>query len=74
MAPHDHMLGFGSLESASRFCAAFDELRQHFRVRRRGEGHVALAEQRRLFPTRWRSLIGELAVAEAAHQRGDRLS
>ena len=57
------MLGFGSFESASRFCAAFDELRQYFRVRRRGEGHVSLAEQRRLFLTRWRSLISELAAA-----------
>ncbi len=57
------MLGFGSFESASRFCAAFDELRQYFRVRRRGESHVSLAEQRRLFLTRWRSLIGELTAA-----------
>ena len=57
------MLGFGSFESASRFCAAFDELRQYFRVRRRGEAHVSLAEQRRLFLTRWRSLIAELAAA-----------
>ncbi len=57
------MLGFGSFESASRFCMAFDELRQYFRVRRRGEGYVSLAEQRRLFLTRWRSLIAELAVA-----------
>ena len=55
--------GFGSFESASRFCAAFDELRQYFRVRRRGECHVSLAEQRRLFLTRWRSLIAELAAA-----------
>ena len=57
------MLGFGSFESASRFCAAFDELRQYFRVRRRGEAHVSLAEQRRLFLTRSDSLIGELAAA-----------
>ncbi len=57
------MLGFGSFESASRFCAAFDELRQYFRVRRRGEAHVSLAEQRRLFLTRWRSLISELAAS-----------
>ncbi len=40
------MLGFGSFESAARFCSAFDELREYFRVRRRGEGHVSLAEQR----------------------------
>ena len=46
------MLGFGSFESASRFCTAFDELRQYSRVRRRGRAHVALAEQRRLFLTR----------------------
>ena len=57
------MLGFGSFESAARFCAAFDELRQYFRVRRRGESHVSLAEQRRLFIDRWRSLIVELAAA-----------
>ena len=57
------MLGFGSFESASRFCAAFDELRQYFRARRRGESHVSLAEQRRLFLARWRSLIVELAAA-----------
>jgi putative transposase len=57
------MLGFGSFESASRFCAAFDELWQYFRVRRRGGSHISLAEQRRLFITRWRSLIAELAAA-----------
>ncbi len=57
------MLGFASFESASRFCSAFDELRQYLRVRRRGEKQVALAEQRRLFLVRWRSLIAELAAA-----------
>ncbi len=57
------MLRFGNFESASRFCLAFDALRQYFRGRRRGEGHVSLAEQRRLFLTRWHSLIAEAAVA-----------
>jgi len=57
------MLGFGSFESASRFCAAFDELRRSLCVRRRGERHVSLAEQRRLFVTRCRSLISEIAAA-----------
>ena len=57
------MLGFGSFESASRFCTAFDELRQYFRVRRRGGDHVALPEQRRLFLVRWHSLIEEAAAA-----------
>ena len=31
------MLGFGIFESASRFCAALEELRQYFSVRRRGQ-------------------------------------
>ena len=66
------MLGFGSFESASRFCAAFDELRQYLRVRRRGESHVSLAEQRRLFLTRWRSLISELAVSLGRATTGNR--
>ncbi len=57
------MLGFGSFESTVRFCSAFDELRAYFRVRRRGEGHVSLAEQRQLFLNRWRSLIAEMAAA-----------
>ncbi len=57
------MLGFGNFESASRFCSAFDELHQHLRVRRRGERHVPLAEQRRLFTMRWRSLIAEMVAA-----------
>ena len=57
------MLGFGSFESAARFCAAFDELRQYFRVRRRRGECVPPAEQRRLFLTRWRSLIAEMPAA-----------
>ena len=55
------MLGFGSFESASRFCTAFDEVRHYLRVRRRGEGHLSLAEQRRVFIARWRSLIAAAA-------------
>jgi len=57
------MLGFGSFESASRFCAAFDELRDYLRTRIRSEPYVTLSEQRRIFLARWRSLIAELAVA-----------
>ena len=45
------------------------ELRQYFRVRRRGEEHVSLAEPRRLFATRWRSLISELAAASGGRPR-----
>ena len=57
------MRGFGNFESASRFCTAFDELRQYFRVRGRNAANVSLAEQRRLFIVRWRSLIVEAAAA-----------
>ncbi len=57
------MLGFARFESAARFCAAFDELRQYFRIRCRGGAHVPLPEQRRLFVARWRGLITELASA-----------
>ncbi len=57
------MLGFGRFESAARFCAAFEELRQYFRVRRRGGAHVPLPEQRRLFLARWHGLITEMAAA-----------
>ncbi len=57
------MLGFGNFESAARFCSAFDELRQYFRVRRHGDDQSSLAEQRRLFTTRRRSLIAEMAAA-----------
>ena len=40
---------------------AFDEVRHYLRVRRRGEGHLSLAEQRRVFIARWRSLIAAAA-------------
>ncbi len=56
------MLGFGRFESAERFCAAFDELRQYFRIRRRGGAHVPLPEQRRMFVARWRGLVSEMAA------------
>ena len=55
--------GFGSFTSASRFCSAFDELRQYFRWRRGRRDHMRLAEQRRLFASRWRSLLLEMAAA-----------
>ena len=57
------MRGFGRFASAARFYAAFDELRQDFRVRRRRSAWVPLAEQRRLFVDHWRSLIAEMQAA-----------
>ena len=55
--------GFGSFASAARFCAAFDELRQHFRWRRGRGDYMPLAEQRRLFASRWQTLLSEMAAA-----------
>src|SRR5512135_212966 len=40
------MRGFGSVTAAARFCRAFDEVRQFFRVRTTMKQHVSLAEQR----------------------------
>ena len=57
------MPGFGRFESEVRFCAALDELRQDFRVRRRGGVHVPLPDQRRLILARWHGLIAEMATA-----------
>ena len=57
------MRGFGSFASAARFCSAFDELRQYFRWRRGRDDSMPLAEQRRLFAARWRSLLSEMAAA-----------
>ncbi len=46
------MRGFGSFTSASRFCQAFDEVRQFFRVRTTIKQPVSLALQRDLFRER----------------------
>jgi putative transposase len=43
------MRGFGSFQSASRFCSAFDEQRDYFRYRTKRKETVPLAEQRRMF-------------------------
>jgi len=56
------MLGFGSLESASRSSSAFDELRNYFRVKRRGQPDAPLAGQRRIFIDRWRSLTAKVSA------------
>ncbi len=50
------MRGFGNVESAARFCRAFDELRQFFRFRTTMNQSVPLAQQRALFRQRLDSL------------------
>jgi putative transposase len=47
------MRGFGSFESASRFCSAYDEQRQYFRHQTKPNEKVPLSEQRRLFVERF---------------------
>ena len=55
--------GFGSMESAKRFCSAFDELRQYLRTRPRSGEQVSLSERRRVFLARWQALTTEMAAA-----------
>ncbi len=50
------MRGFGSFESASRFCQAFDEQRDYFRCRSKPNEKVPLTEQRCMFRQRFDSL------------------
>ena len=68
----DPVLGCGSFASAARFCTAFDELRQYFRVRQRPGGTVPLVDKRQLFLTRWRSLIAEMAAVSTSRSWGTR--
>ena len=43
------MSGFGRVASAARFCRAFDEVRQFFRIRTTVKQKVSLAQQRQVF-------------------------
>ncbi len=58
------MRGSGNVDAASRFCRAFDEQRQYFRLRiRMGERVPPLCEQRRQYCARWQALMGQLMIA-----------
>ena len=50
------MRGFGSFAGASRFCAAFCELRQCFRLTTTNQAILSLNQQRQVFCQRWREL------------------
>jgi DDE superfamily endonuclease len=52
------MRGFGSVAAASRFCRAFEEVRQFFRVRTTMKQKVSLGQQRDLFRQRLDALPG----------------
>jgi transposase-like protein len=58
------MRGFGSVVAASRFCRAFEEVRQLFRVRTMMRQRApALSTQRQVFCVRWTALMDELLAA-----------
>jgi putative transposase len=57
------MRGFGSVTSAARFCRAFDEVRQFFRVRTTMKQQVSLVQQRELFRQRLDALKALVQVA-----------
>jgi putative transposase len=57
------MRGFKSLESASRFCRSFDELRNHLQVRSRRSRNIPNNARRHRFLTRG---IIALRIMEAA--------
>ncbi len=56
------MLGFGRMESAQRFCSAFEELRQYLRLGLHSDEQLSLSERRRVFGSRWQALMAELAA------------
>ena len=57
------MRGFGSFVSASRFCRAFEEIRQFFRVRNSREQKVSLAQKRKVFREQLDALKTLVSVA-----------
>ena len=56
------MLGFKQFESASRFCNAFDELRNYLRVPALDGQQVPASSRRKIFTERWSSLMTELSA------------
>jgi transposase-like protein len=55
------MLGFQNFESASRFCSAFDELRNYLRARSVDDEPVPASTRREIFTGKWSALMTELA-------------
>ncbi len=55
------MLGFKKFESASRFCTAFDELRNYLRIQTPSDRRMASAQRREIFNQRWSALMAELS-------------
>jgi len=56
------MPGFRNFESASRFCSAFDELRNYLRIRSVDDEPIPASSRREIFAGRWSALMTELAA------------
>ena len=56
------MLGFANFESASRFCTAFDELRNYLRVRATDGEQLTASIRRKTFTDKWSTLMTELSA------------
>ncbi len=56
------MLGFAKFESASRFCNAFDELRNYLRIQTVSGQRVSASSRRQIFTERWSTLMTELSA------------
>jgi DDE domain len=66
------MRGFGSVASASRFCRAFEEVRQFFRVRTTMKQQVSLAQQREAFHLRLEALKAMVLGAQQRRMAGEK--
>jgi transposase-like protein len=56
------MLGFAKFESASRFCTAFDELRNYLRVLAPDGQQLSASRRRQIFTERWSTLMTQLSA------------
>ena len=56
------MLGFAKFESASRFCTAFDELRNYLRVQTADGQQISASSRRDIFTEKWSTLMTELSA------------
>ena len=56
------MLGFKKFESASRFCRAFDELRNYLSIQTPSDSRTTPAQRRETFNQRWSTLMAELSA------------
>jgi transposase-like protein len=56
------MLGFAKFESASRFCSAFDELRNYLKVGALDGQQASASSRRIIFTQRWSTLMTELSA------------